>query len=174
MQLDLSGTRAELRDVGVTGATATTQHWRGEVALPDVALRIAPEVVLDARVLLDARDLRPLLAVVFGNDLPKIALALTDMSSLRASARVVAAPDELALLDLDAHGGDLALRGSYAVRHRHRRGALVAKKGFVSVGLGIDDRGAHVRLFGLDRWLRRRKCVVSEVLGAVDLRPCAP
>jgi hypothetical protein len=37
---------------------------------------------------------------------------------------------------------NLALRGSYAVVDGDRLGAFIAKKAFLSVGLGLDDGGA--------------------------------
>jgi hypothetical protein len=43
------------------------------------------------------------------------------------------------------------------VADEHTRGAFVVEKGPFSAGLRIDDGGAHVRLFGLDAWLRDEK-----------------
>ena len=110
---------------------------------------------------LQARDARPLLALIFAKDLPKIVVRLTDVPRLDGSLRLIARSDQLALLDLQVGGGNFELRGNYAVRHSRRRGGIVAKKGFVSVGLKLDDEGAHLRLFGLKGWLRDQACAVS-------------
>jgi hypothetical protein len=96
--------------------------------------------------------------------LPKAVVGLTDMPHLLATVRLIGAAHELALLDLDARGGDLELRGSYAVRDGHRIGAVIAKKSFVSVGLGVDDGGSHVRFFGLEGWLREQGCAANALM----------
>ena len=120
--------------------------------------------MFDGVVRLDASDARPLLAVLFGNSLPRFVVPLIAMPGLRASVRLVAAADQLAMLDLDARGGNVALRGSYAVRGAHRRGAIIGRKAFLSVGLRLDDDGARVRLFGLQRWLRDQSHEVRRLL----------
>ncbi|MGZ3455680.1 MAG: hypothetical protein ACXVEF_39110 [Polyangiales bacterium] len=162
--LDLSGTRLEMRDIAISGATAKTSNWRGDISLPRASLRLGPEMMLDTTVRIDARDARPLLAIVFENDLPKIVLRITDVPHLDASARLVVAPHELGLLDLDARGGNFALRGSYATRNGHRQGGVIVKKAFISVGLKLDDDGAHLRLFRLKSWLRNRNCQANALL----------
>jgi hypothetical protein len=175
--LDLSGTRLEMRDVAVTGASAATSQWTGNLGFSRASLHLAPNVLLDGFVSINARDARPVLAILFGNDLSGLLVGLTDMPRLVATLELVAAARELALLDLDAHGGDLALRGSYAVREGHRRGAIVARKSFLSLGLRVDDGGSHVRFFGLKAWLRKQGCAARDLLGmpsaACPSRPAA-
>jgi hypothetical protein len=163
-RLDLTGTRLELRDVAVSGASAATSGWRGDVVLSPASLRLAGSPAFDGVVRLDASDARPLLAVLFGKSLPRFVVRLIAMPGLRASVRLVAAADQLAMLDLDARGGNVALRGSYAVRGAHRRGAIIARKAFLSVGLRLDDDGARVRLFGLQRWLGDQTREVRKLL----------
>jgi hypothetical protein len=104
----------------------------------------------------DAPPPRPVLAMAFGDSLPRFVIGLIAMPGLRASARVVASAHQLAMLDLDARGGDVAIRGSYAERDDHRRAAIVARKAFLSVGIRVDDDGVRLRLFRLQRWLRER------------------
>jgi hypothetical protein len=163
-RFDFSGTHVEIRNVAVTGATAKTTNWSGNVALSRTSLALASPITLDTVVHLEARDARPFLAILFQNDLPKIAVDLTDMPHLTASTRMVATARELALLDLDARGGNLSLRGSYAVREGHRRGGVIVKKWFLSAGVRIEDDGASLRLFGLDGWLRDRNRDVNALL----------
>jgi hypothetical protein len=105
-----------------------------------------------------------LLAILFGNSLPRFVVRLIAMPGLRASVRLVAAARQLALLDLDARGGNVALRGSYATRDARRRGAIIARKAFLSVGIRLDDEGARLRFFGLQRWLRDQTRDVGKLL----------
>jgi hypothetical protein len=95
--------------------------------------------------------------------LPGFVVGLFAMPGLHASARVVAAKHQLALLDLDARGGNAGVRGSYASRDIHRRGAFVVSKAFLSVGIGLNEQGTSVRLFGLTRWLREQTHVVKKL-----------
>ncbi len=162
--LDVSGTRLEMRDIAVTGAVARTSNWRGDVVLSRALLRLEPDMMLDAVVRIDARDARPILAIAFGHDLPKLVLSLTDVPHLRASSRVIVSAKEVALLDFDARGGDLALYGNYATRAKHRRAGIVVKKAFLSVGLRGDDKGVHLRFFGLNGWLRDRRREVDAIV----------
>jgi hypothetical protein len=169
-RFDLSGSRLEMRNLAVTGASATTSGWRGDAALAHASLRQSPTGLFDGVVTLDARDARPILAILFGKELPGIAVRLTDVPLLTASVRLIATSHRLALLDLDAHGGDVALRGSYAENGPRRRGAVIARKAFVSVGLRLQEGGARLRLFGLEGWLRDQTHEVRSVLDVHDGR----
>jgi hypothetical protein len=83
---------------------------------------------------------------------------------LVGSARIAVGANRLALLDFGLGGGTVALRGSYAASGRHRRGAVIARKWFLSVGLRLDDDGLRLRLFGLDGWLRNERRAVLKLL----------
>jgi hypothetical protein len=128
-------------------------------------LRLEPEPQLDGVVGLDARDARPLLAVLFGSGFPGILVRVTDVPRLVGSARVSVGPDRLAVMDLSAGGGNVGLRGSYAAVGARHRGGVIARKCFLSIGLGLDDDGTHLRLFGLDGWLREQTNAAIKLLG---------
>ncbi len=162
--LGLSDARLEMRNVAVTGASATTSAWCGDVTLSRATLRMSPALQIDGLVRVDARDARPLLAVLFGSDFPKILVRITDVPRLVGSARLTIGANQFAILDLDAGGGDVALRGSYAATGTRRRGGVVATKSFLSVGLRVDDYGTHLRLFGLDGWMRDQRRAVMKLL----------
>jgi hypothetical protein len=163
-RLELADTRFEMRNVAVREASATTSQWRGDLTLSSASLQLAPELRLDGVIGLDAQDAKPILALFLGKKFPKILVGLIDMPRLLASAQLTVGKQEASLLNVEARGGDVTLRGNYAVRDRRRRGALVVRKGPLSVGLGLDDRGTHPRLFGLEGWLRRETRAVRELL----------
>jgi hypothetical protein len=168
--LGLSDARLEMRNVAVTGATASTAGWQGVATFSRASLRLKPAPELDGVVGLDARDARPLLAILFGGDFPGILVRVTDVPRLVGVAQVSVGPDRLALLDLSAGGGNVGLRGSYAAVGARRRGGVIARKWFLSVGLGLDDNNTWLRLFGLDGWLRRQRAAAVELLGAPPAR----
>jgi hypothetical protein len=162
--LDLADTRFEMRNVAVHEASAATSQWRGDLTLSPASLQLAPELRLDGVIGLDARDARPMLALLLGNKFPKILVGLIEMPRLLARATLTLENHEASLLDIDARGGDVTLRGNHAVRDRSRRGAIVVKKGPLSIGLGLDDRGTHPRLFGLEGWLHRETRAVRDLV----------
>ena len=74
---------------------------------------------------------------------------------LTASSHVLVSSDALALSDLHARGGDMAIDGVYVTKRNQRRAAFVVEKGIVSAGIElVNDEGPPVRLFGLDDWYR--------------------
>jgi hypothetical protein len=158
--------RFSIRDLAVSGATATTSGWNGDVEVVNATLGLRQGVRFDGPVFVDARDARPLLALAFGRRIPGLVVRLTDMPRLVARSHVTLGVDRLAITDVDARGGDVALRGSYATRGTRREGGFVGRKAFISAGFGVNDGGTWVRFFGLDGWLRDRRGAVVELLEA--------
>jgi len=165
--IDLSGSRLAMREVSVNHAAAETTRWKGDAVLRDATLRLrAPEdgaqqqrtgkdgPALDAIVRLDADDARPLLGVLLRDSVPKFLVGLADMPKLEAYARLRVATDEVVVSHVSASGGDIALRGSFALYDEDRRGAFVVEKGPLSVGLRLDNVSAKPRFFDLDDWLK--------------------
>ena len=165
-EIALAAARLGIRDLTVTGATATAADWDGSVDVTNATLGLRPALRFDGLVRIEARDARPLLALVFGKRVSPFVVGLADMPHLVASSQVKLGMDRLALVDFDARGGNVALRGSYAKRGAHQEGGVVGRKWFVSAGFGVNDGGTWVRLFGLDGWLRDRRREVQKLLDA--------
>lgn len=153
LTFDLSGSRVTMREVAVEHAAAETRRWKGDVLLERAALRLLGEPGLDAVLRLDADDARPLLGVLLRDSVPKLLVGLADMPRLAGYARLRFAPHALVLSDVSASGGDVALRGAYALYDDDRRGAFVVEKGPFSVGLRLGNDGMTPRFFNLDAWL---------------------
>jgi hypothetical protein len=151
---DVSGSSVAMHDVQVTNASTDTSRWQGDAVFKDATLRLDPDPELDGKVTVEARDASPILAILLGNGLPKIFVGLTRMPHLSGAARLTMGSRNVALRDLDAHGGDISIEGLYVVAHDHRAGAFIVGKGPFSAGFALDDKGAHLRLFGLKGWLR--------------------
>jgi hypothetical protein len=151
-ELDLEGSRVALRNVRVDGSSTDTKAWNGDIVLPSGILALSSKPTFDGTIAVRARDARPLLAFLFRDSLPKIIGPLTDMPELTATMRVAVGSGDVEMSGLRAGGGDLSVRGTYAVRSGDGRGAFVVQKGPVSVGVNLDEAGAHVRFFDLDQW----------------------
>ncbi|MDP9151319.1 MAG: hypothetical protein M3O36_15460 [Myxococcota bacterium] len=151
---DVSGSRVAMRDVQVTNASANTLQWRGDAAFEHATLRLVPQPELEGRLAVQAADASPILAMLLGKGLPKMFVGLVRMPQLSASARLTMGARRVALRDLDAHGGDLSIRGVYVLGQEHRAGAFVVGKGPFSLGFRLDDEGVRLRFFGLRSWLR--------------------
>jgi hypothetical protein len=165
-RLGLSTARIQMRNVAVSGASATTSGWRGNATLTGASLRLGAVPEVDGIVGLEARDARPILAVLFGKGLPKLIVRIADVPRLIGSARITAGANGVSVLDLDAGGGDLGLRANYVAAGGHRRGGVILRKWFLSGGLRLDDHGAHLRLWGLDGWMRDQRRAAMKLLNA--------
>jgi hypothetical protein len=153
--LDVSGSGVTMRNVEVLGTEGKASEWYGDLLLRQATLRIDPDPELDTYMDLDARDAKPLVAILLQSGLPNILGNMADVAALSISTRLTAAPKVLALRDVDVRGGDLSVRGSYATRDEHKYGAFIVTKGILSVGMRLGDDGAHVRFFGLEGWLEK-------------------
>jgi hypothetical protein len=154
--VDVEGSHVAMRNVHVTGSSTDTSQWIGDLVFRSGTLALAPIPRLEGEITIDALDASPLLGVLFRDSLPGVVANLLHMPNLIAVTHLVVEPDRLAVSDLFARGGDLALRGTYVLREGDRRAAFVLEKGPWSVGISLDDGGSRVRLFGLDGWYKDR------------------
>lgn len=167
--VNLSGSRLALRNVDVHGGSFETSQWRGDVVIDDAALDWSSGApAFGADIELTADDARPVLGML---ETPKIAGAFVTMPNVALRARLDADPDGVLLRDIYARGGDVAIRGSYALSGDDKRGAFVVSKGPLSVGLRLGNDGAHPRFFGLDGWLREEE---KKVKAAPQAKADAP
>ncbi|MFI5298277.1 MAG: hypothetical protein ACHREM_09285 [Polyangiales bacterium] len=162
--LDFSGSVLTMRHVLVTHAATATSRWHGDLHFERAALHIGDPFVVDAYVALDARDADPLLAVALGDDLPDIVAGLVEMPHLVGTAHLTIGTGKFSIQELEASGGDLSLHGIYAAKDHHVRGAFSITKGPLAAGVRIDDQGAQLRLFDLDRWLREQTGATMQLI----------
>lgn len=152
--IDLSGSRLALRNVDVTSSSAATRGWSGGLDFDATKFSWADGTpALGSGFLLTARDAKPVLGMLLRGHAPKVLANLATMPDLALRGRLALDPDAIVLSDVYAHGGDVAFRGSYAVRDGNKSGAFVVSKAGVAVGLRLANDGAHPRFFGLDSWL---------------------
>jgi hypothetical protein len=160
---ELEGSQVVMRDVRVTDSAEDTTAWSGDLVLQEGRFVLAPTPRLSGNVTLRARDASPLLAVLLRGTLPGLIAPLAKMPELAVSTELVVEPDELVATNLIASGGDLSLLGTYALRGGQVHGAFVVQKGPFSAGIRMDDQGAHLQLFDLNRWYSNQQ---REIRGA--------
>jgi hypothetical protein len=161
---ELEGSQVVMRDVRISDSAEDTSAWSGDLVLQEGRLVLAPTPRLSGNLTLHARDASPLLAVLLRGTLPDLIVPLTRMPELTVSTDFVAGPDELVVTNLIASGGNLSLLGTYALSGGQRHGAFVVQKGPFSAGIRMDDQGAHLRLFDLNRWYSDQR---REIRGAL-------
>jgi hypothetical protein len=154
--IDFSGSVLRMRDVIVSNAPTATSRWHGDLFFEKGTIALGDKFLVDTYVALDARDADPLLAVALGDDLPDAFSAFAKMPHLLGTGHLTLASHSFSLRDMEAHGGDLKLRGIYAAKGKHVRGGFALTKAGLSGGVRLDDRGAHVHLMDLDPWLREQ------------------
>jgi hypothetical protein len=152
-----------MRDVRITDSAEDTTAWSGDLVLQEGRFALAPTPRLSGSLTLRARDASPLLAVLLRGTLPNLIAPLAKMPELAVSTDFVVEPDELLVTNLIASGGDLSLLGTYALSGGQRHGAFLVQKGPLSAGIRMDDEGAHLRLFDLNRWYSDQR---REIRGA--------
>jgi hypothetical protein len=167
---DVSESSLEVRDAQVVGPGTQTARWDANAVLSGATLHIGggpPR--FQGRLALQATNADPFLAVLVPNRWPQI-LGLTDQPHFIASARLTLGARLVALENVRVQFGDVTLRGLYGERDSLRRGAVTIARGPLSVGLRVDNDGAHVRLFGLRGWSQREETRVLELLRGPEER----
>jgi hypothetical protein len=87
---------------------------------------------------------------------PKLATALTDLSDLRATAKLRhdSTVTEVHVLDARTRGAKSA--GRWRREGKHARGAFLVDTPLLQVGVTVDDDGASVSPFVPDSWLEKK------------------
>lgn len=163
-RVDVTGSRIAARGVSVVGSSADTKAWRGDITVLGGSVVLGERPSFDARVRFTADDASPLLALALKDSLPGFLVDLVRAPRLDARARVTLAPDTLAVREIEAHGGDVGVRGSVVVRGERQEGGLVVEKGPVSAGVDFADDGASLELFDLDDWLKSERTKAKHLL----------
>jgi hypothetical protein len=142
------GTHFRLRDASIAGAAGAP--WNGLVETREARLRLA-DGALDASLHARLGDARPLVALLPGGP-PKWIAGLLDLRDFEASGRVRTSPGFLALSPARARAGTFSIDADWRKRGARRWGALLVRKGVVSLGLGLGSGAPSVHLVGGARW----------------------
>jgi hypothetical protein len=97
------------------------------------------------------RDARPLVSLLPAGP-PKWSAGLLDLRDFTVSARVRIAPGRLTVSPVHAAAGTFSLDADWHVARGRQWGALLARKGILSVGLGLGPAAPPLRIVGAASW----------------------
>jgi hypothetical protein len=149
--ISFAGTHVVLSDFSLDGAVG--EAWDGTFATPGARLHLS-DGSLDARVVARLRDGRPLLALLPAGP-PKWLAGLLDLRDLGAEGRVVHTPGRLTISKANLKAGTFTLAGDYRETRRRSWGALLIRKGRLSVGVGLQGSGAAFHILGATEWFEK-------------------
>jgi hypothetical protein len=142
------GTRVRLRDVSLEGAAGAP--WSGALETRQARLGLA-DGSLDAHLSARLGDGRPLVALVPSGP-PKWIAGLLDLRDFEASGRLRASRGLLALSPARAEAGTFSIDADWREARGRRWGALLVRKGALSLGLGLKENGTSLHLVGAADW----------------------
>jgi hypothetical protein len=142
------GTRVRLQGVSFEGAAGAP--WSGALDARQARLSLA-DGSLDARLSARLGDGRPLVALVPAGP-PKWIAGLLDLRDFEASGRLRSAPGLLALSPAHAEAGTFSIDADWREARGRRWGALLVRKGALSLGLGLGGSDSALHLSGAAAW----------------------
>jgi hypothetical protein len=145
------GTRVRLKEVSLEGASGPP--WSGAFEARRARVALA-DGSLDAHLSARLGDGRPLVALVPSGP-PKWIAGLLDLRDFEASGRLRASPGYLALSPARAEAGTFSIDADWREIRGRRRGALLVRKGVLSVGVGLREDGTSLRLVGASGWFAK-------------------
>ena len=148
--VDLDGTRVGLQHVAREGATGAP--WSGVLEAPRARLGLA-DGSLDAHLSARLGDGRPLVELVPSGP-PKWIAGLLDLRDFEASGRLHASRGSLAVSPARAEAGTFSIDADWREGHGRAWGALLIRKGALSLGIGLRESGTSLHLFGAPEWFR--------------------
>ena len=146
--VDLSGTRVRLTGASFEGSTAPP--WEGDAEAPEARLGLA-DGALHARLAARLGDARPLVALLPSGP-PRWLGGFLDLRDFTATARLRTAPGFLALSPARAEAGTFSVDADWRRTRGRAWGALLIRKGTLSLGLGLGPSAPSVMLSGAARW----------------------
>jgi hypothetical protein len=149
--VSFAGTKVALSDFSLDGAAG--EAWDGTFTTPGARLHLA-DGSLDARVVARLRDGRPLLALL-PRGLPKWLAGFLDLRDFGAEGRVVHTPGRLTISKASMEAGTFFLAGDYRETRRRSWGALLIRKGRLSVGVGLRSSGAAFHILKAVEWFEK-------------------
>src|SRR5664280_2936056 len=149
--VSFAGTNVALSDFSLDGAAG--EAWDGTFTTPGARLHLT-DGSLDARVVARLRDGRPLVALL-PSGLPKWLAGLLDLRGLGAEGRVVYTPGRLTISKASLEAGTFFLAGDYREARRRRWGALLIRKGRLSIGVGLQGSGTAFHILGASKWFEK-------------------
>jgi len=145
--VSFSGTSLGFSDLSLDGAAG--EVWAGTFTTPAARVHLT-DGSLEARVVARLRDGRPLVALLPSGP-PKWLAGLLDLRDFGAEGHIALGPGRLTIAKASAEAGTFSLSGDYRETRRGAWGALLIRKGGLSVGVGLGS-GAAFHVLGATEW----------------------
>jgi hypothetical protein len=152
--LDLSGSR--MTWTSVASEPDGSRDWWCRLAVPSGTFG----KLLDARLVLEGRDAKPILSVL-GASIPKLARSLLTLEGLHLSARVRAARGRIEAREIDATGGSLHVRGEFRQAGHRQDGVFLLDAGKVNVGVKVRAGRLSLRPIATASWFERERQAID-------------
>jgi len=149
--IDFSGSRIELADIAASEPGPDSTSWWGRFDLKTAKLRSGATPPLETQAFVHCRDARPLFTL-FKVGLPGWVRGLLKLEGFDAQARVGLGPKYTRVQGLEGAGGSFRIRGRYLNRQDDADGAFLIESNALSVGVGIENGKASVKLVGAEKW----------------------
>ncbi len=146
-RIDLDGSRVGLHGWSVEGSSG--KAWGGALELPKARLGLAAGSC-DASLSVRLGDGRPLVALLSGP--PRWAAGLLDLRDLEASGHLHASRRLLALSAARVEAGTFSIDGDWRAAEGRYWGALLVRRGALSLGVGLGGSGTSLHLARAQDW----------------------
>ncbi len=142
------GTSLDLSSVSLDGVPGDS--WEGSFTAPRGVLSLK-DASLDMEVASRLRDGRPLLSILPPGP-PKWLAGLLDLRNFAAAGHVAVSPGRVTISRASAEAGTFHVAADYRKKGSRGWGALLIRKGALSLGLGLQDGGTALHLVGATAW----------------------
>ncbi len=153
---DISGTSIDLKDVSIETPNqpdAGTTGWYAALALPEAAVRVGADTFFEADILLRCLDSAPFLTMFAEKRaLPDWARKLLTIRDIQGQAHLALGTEKVEITSAAFHGSTYEVLMHIRREHALNYGALFARLGPLSIGVGVDGRAKHIQVVGARQW----------------------
>jgi len=166
---DISGTRLNILDVAAVlperaPQELQTSNWWSEVKVPQGNFQLGAPLRFNGKVVLNVRDLRPVLAVYMRkHSLPDIVQDILAKEKLQASTQVKLNGDEVSLSKFKIFGDDLQISANLRFLDREKQAVLLAKYGVFAVALERSNEDTRIILHEAEKWYENHSTFIPYI-----------
>lgn len=153
---DISGTSIDFVDVSIETPNqpdAGTTGWHASMAIPEGKVRVGAKEFFDAHLTMNCRDSAPFLTMFAEKRaLPDWARRILTIRDIQGEAHLVLGTERVEITSAAFHGPTYEVLMHIRREHALNYGALFARLGPLSIGVGVDGRAKHIQLVGARKW----------------------
>jgi hypothetical protein len=156
---DVTGTRLELRNVGVSDKTEErhgkdrSAGWWANIALQRASVAVGAPVFLDGTLAVQFRDSIPFITIFSAKQpLPGWARGILAAKDVSGSARIRLGDESLHIPDFQIRGGQFEILMQLRRKAEGFWGQLYARYGQLSLGMQLRGADKTVQLFNARKW----------------------